>query len=91
MQASPVAQMVNNLPATQETWVQLPGQEDPLQKGMATHSTHLALENSMTEEPGELSSMGSQRTGPDSVTDTCNTETAAGIHSTLWGQACQLQ
>ena len=42
-----MAQMANNLPVMQETWLQLLGQEDPLEKGMATHSTLLALENSM--------------------------------------------
>ena len=40
---SQVAQMVKNLPAVQETWVQSLGQEDPLEKGMATHSSILAL------------------------------------------------
>ena len=40
--ASPVAQLVKNLPAMQETWVQLMGREDPLEKGMATHSSILA-------------------------------------------------
>ena len=40
--ASVVAQMVKNLPAMQETWVQSLGQEDPLEKGMATHSSILA-------------------------------------------------
>ena len=37
-----VAQLVKNLPAMQETWVRSPGQEDPLQEGMATHSSILA-------------------------------------------------
>ena len=41
--ASLVAQMVKNLPAGQETWVQSLGQEDPLEKGMATHSSILGL------------------------------------------------
>ena len=40
--ASLVAQTVKNLPAMQETWVQSPGEEDPLEKGMATHSSILA-------------------------------------------------
>ena len=57
--ASLVAQMVKNLPAKQETWVQPLGQEDPLEKGMATHSSILAA-SSWTEEPGGLQSMGSQ-------------------------------
>ena len=39
--ASPVAQMVKNLPATQETWVQSLGWDDPLEEGMATHSSIL--------------------------------------------------
>ena len=38
----PVAQMAKSLPAMQETWVQYPGQEDPLEKGTATHSSILA-------------------------------------------------
>ena len=52
-----VAQMVKNLPALQETWVQSLSQEDPLEKGMATHSGILAWENPWTEEPGRLQSM----------------------------------
>ena len=44
-----MAQMVKNLPATEETQVQPLGQEDPLEKGIATHSSILALENSWTE------------------------------------------
>ena len=53
--------MVKNLPAKQETWVQSLGQEDPLQEGMATHSSILAWRIPWTEEPGGLQSMGSQR------------------------------
>ena len=52
---------VKNLPAVQETWVQSPGQEDPLEKGMATHSSILAWLIPWTEEPGGLQSMGLQR------------------------------
>jgi len=48
-QASLVAQMVNNLPTVQETWVQSLGQEDPLEKGMATHSSILAWRIPWTE------------------------------------------
>jgi len=58
-----MAQMVKNLPAMQETPVQALGQEDPLEKGMATHFSILAWRISRTEEPGELQSMGSQRIG----------------------------
>ena len=62
---SPVAQMVKNLPAMQETWVQSLGQDDPLEKKMATHSSILAGRIPWTEEPGRLQSMGSQRVGPN--------------------------
>ena len=48
------AQMVKNLPATQETRVQSLGWEDPLEKGMATHSSILAWRIPWTEEPGKL-------------------------------------
>jgi len=63
--ASLVAQMVKNMPAIQKTWVQPLGQEDPLEKGMATHSSILAWRIPRTEEPGKLQSMGSQRVGHD--------------------------
>ena len=56
--ASPVAQMVKNLPAMQETWVQSLGQEEPLEKGMATHSNILAWRIPGTEEPDGLQSLG---------------------------------
>ena len=49
-----VSQLVNNLPAMQETWVLSLGQEDPLEKGMATHSSIFAWRISWTEEPGGL-------------------------------------
>ena len=52
--------MVKNLPAMQETQFRFLGQEDPLEKEMATHSTILAWEIPWTEEPGGLQSMGSQ-------------------------------
>ena len=57
--ASLVAQMVKNLPAMQETQVQSLGQEDPLEKEMATHSCILAWRIPWTEELGWLQSMGS--------------------------------
>ena len=53
--------MVKNLPAVQETWVWSLGWENPLEKGMATHSSILAWRIPWTEEPGELQSTGSQR------------------------------
>ena len=49
-----VAQMVKNLPAMQEAWVLSLGWEDPLEKGMATHSSILAWRIPQTEEPGRL-------------------------------------
>ena len=55
-----VAQIVKHLPAMQETQVRSVGQEDPLEKEMATHSSILAWKIPWTEEPGGLQSMGSQ-------------------------------
>ena len=66
--ASLVAQMVKNLPAMQETQVQFLGQEDPLEKGMATHSSILAWRVPRTEEPCRLQFMGSQRVRHDWTT-----------------------
>ena len=63
--ASLVAQMAKNPPAMQETRVQSLGQEDPLEKGMATHPSILAWRIPWTEEPDGLQSMGSQRAGHD--------------------------
>ena len=59
--ASLVAQMVKNLPAVQETQVQSMGGEDPLEKGMVTHSSILSWRIPWTEELGGLQSMGLQR------------------------------
>ena len=53
--------MVKNLPAVRETQVPSPGQEDPSEKGMATHSSILVWRIPRTEEPGGLQPMGSQR------------------------------
>ena len=60
-----MAQTVKNPPAMQETWVQSLGQEDPLEKGKATHSSILTWRIPWTEEPGGLQSMESQRVGYD--------------------------
>ena len=60
-----MAQMVKNLPAMQETWVQSLGREDSLEKGMATHSSILTGRIPGTEEPGGLQSRESQRVGHD--------------------------
>ena len=66
--ASLVAQMLEHLPAMQETWVQSLGREDPLEKEMATHSGILAWKIPWMEEPGGLQFMGSQRVGHDRAT-----------------------
>ena len=58
---SQAARMVKNLPAMQETRVQSLGQEDPLEKGMATHSSIFAWRIPWTEEPVGLQSMESRR------------------------------
>ena len=59
-----VAQMVKNLPAMWETWVQSLGWEDPLEEGMATHSSILAWRIPWAEELGRLQSIGSQKVEP---------------------------
>ena len=58
-----MAQMVKHLPAMQETWVRSLGQEDPLEKEIATPSSILAWKILWMEDPGGLQSMGSQRVG----------------------------
>ena len=58
-----MAQTVKNLPVVQEIQVQPLGQEDPLEKEMATHAIILAWRIPWTEEPGRLRSTGSQRVG----------------------------
>ena len=65
-----MTQMVKNLPAMQGTRVQPLGWKDPLEKGMATHSSILAWRIPWTEGPGGLQSMGLQRLGHDWVTNT---------------------
>ena len=60
MWASLVVQLVKNLPAIQETWVQLLAREDSLEKEMATHSSILAQRIPWTEEPGRIQFMGPQ-------------------------------
>ena len=64
-----MAQMVKNPPAMWETGVQSLGQEYPLEKGKATHSSVLAWRIPWTEEPAGLQSMGCKRVGPDLVTN----------------------
>ena len=60
-----MTQMVKNVPAMQETWVQSLDQEEPLEKEMATHFSILAWRMTWTEEPGGLQSMGWQRVRQD--------------------------
>ena len=64
-----VAHMVKNLAAMQETWVQSLGLKDPLEKGMAAHSSILAWRIPWTEDPDGLQSIGSQRVGYDWLTN----------------------
>ena len=75
-----VAETVKNLPAKQETWVQSPGWEDPLEEGMATHSSILAWRIPWTEEPGGLQSMRLQRIRHNGVSK----------HSNSLGPSCVL-
>jgi len=63
--------VVKNPPARQETWAQFLGQEDPLEEGMATHSSILAWRIPWTEEPGGLQSMGSQRVRNEATEHAC--------------------
>ena len=65
-----VAQMVKNAPVTLERWVQFPGWEDPLEEGMAIHSSILPWRIPWKEEPGGLQSIGSPRVGHDWATNT---------------------
>ena len=65
----PVAQMVKNLPATQETRVRSLGQEYPLEKAMTVHFSILAWRIPWTEEPGGIQSMRSRRVRHDRVTN----------------------
>ena len=74
-QASLVAQLVKSLPAKQAIWVPSLGQENPLEKKMATHSSILARKIPWTEEPGRLQSMGLQES------DTTELSTHTQCHS----------
>ena len=60
-----MAEMVKHLPTTRETQVQSLGEEELLEKEMATHSSILSWKIPWTEKPGRLQSMGSQRVGHD--------------------------
>ena len=81
--ASFVTQMVKNLPAKPETQVQSLGQEEPLEKRMAPHSSVLAWRIPWTEAPGGPQPMGSQRVGQDWAINTFPRECVLG----LWGES----
>ena len=81
LRASLVAQIVKNLPATQEIRVQLLGQEDPLEKGMVTRASILAWRVPWTEEPGGLLSMGSQRVRHGCATTHIHPSSISNSHS----------
>ena len=83
--ASLVTQMANNLPAVQETQVPSLGQEDPLEKGMATHSSIPAWEIPWTQDPGGLQSLGLHRIGHDF---TSNTHTHTYTHTLYYLYHC---
>ena len=80
--ASLVAQMVKNLPTMQETQVQPLGWEDPLEKGMATHSSSLAWRIAWIEEPGGLQSIGCEESEMTKWL-------SAYTHTHLKGQCCK--
>ena len=80
-----VAQTVKNLPALQEAQVQSLGQEDPLEKGMATHSNILAWRIPWTEEPSGLQSLGSQGVRHDFTTNTHSSTTLWPECSSVFG------
>ena len=74
-----MAQTVKNLPTMQETWLCFLGGEDPLEKGMATHSSILAWRIPWTEEPGGPQSLGLQSMG-----------TTEGVELSLFHRFCHL-
>jgi len=79
-----VAQMVKNPSAMQETWIWSLGWDDPLEKGMAIHSSILAWRIPWTEEPGGLQSMGSQRVGHDWETNVNYGQICLLLDQGLW-------
>ena len=79
--------MVKNPPAMCETWVQSLGWEDPLEEGVATHSSVLAWRIPWTEEPGGLQSTGSQRVVHDGATFTYTVGRDANWY-THYGEQC---
>ena len=74
----------------QETWVRSLGQEDPLEKRMATHSSILTWRIPWTEEPGRPQSMGLQRVGHDLVTNNTNLRVPQAFGGMLYHRAWHL-
>ena len=84
VRASLMAQMVKNVPVMQETWVWSLGQEDPLEKGMVTHSSILTWRIPWTEEPGKLQSIELKIVGHGWATNThIHTHTHTHTHTGL--------
>ena len=79
-----MVQTVKNPSTVQETWIRFLGQEDPLEKGMATHSSIIAWRIPWTEKPGGLQSMGSQKVGHDWATNIINN------HHMTWLNECSM-
>ena len=75
--------MVKSLPAMREIWVQSLDWDDPLEKGMATHSSILAWRIPWTEEPGGLQFMGSQRVGHHRATKPTHVFKSLHLNSSL--------
>ena len=87
--ASLVAQRLKRLTPMQETWVRSLGQEDPLEKEMATHSSILAWRISWTEDPGRLQSTGWQRVGYDWATSLSLSRKARTELCRAWMPGCR--
>ena len=83
-----VAQMVKNPLSMQETWVQHLGWEDPLEEGMATHSSILAWRSPWTEAPRGLQSTGLQRVGHDWATAHTNTKRGGTLNKAFSVTLC---
>ena len=83
-----MAQLVKNPPAMRETWVRPLGWEDPLEKGMATHSSILAWRIPRTEEPDRLQYMGLQKNWTEQLyfleQELTSTEKGAPLHSKFY-------
>ena len=76
-----VTQTLKHLPAMRETQFQSLGQEDPLENGMATHSSILAWRIPWTEKPAGLQTLGSQRVRHDQATNTCSSGNSSLLYS----------